>query len=374
MDPIQEEEEEDEDEYEAKGGRSPASYCLENLFATPTTLRYAALVEDEDTATFKNTTITTNNNNNGNTTNKNEPEKPTLESSTETPFFLRRYNSSTSNPAPGGVGFSPTAIRKPPPFVGKGLSALVQGLRDMEDERMNEDWDVLREIEAEQRQQQEQQGGSGNGDNVQVTDSQNVPSRPWKKKGQKRTTRRVVMKPVVSKRKQEPRLNDPDEEDEDEDELAAVADTQPHDPISDKEGQRPQLRQNRANDTTSHHTTSEPEPEQDSDSNSEFEVQDSDADYTENPNIIPKRSKPKSFSEKIQEAISTAVQTKPSTDNNSAGVQQGATKSRVIGKEDEVKQQPRARKVNPEAHANYRTLKIRNKGSKGRGFGRFRRR
>jgi hypothetical protein len=50
-----------------------------------------------------------------------------------------------------------------------------------------------------------------------------------------------------------------------------------------------------------------------------------------------------------------------------------AKQSKPVIEAEETKK-VRARKVNPEAHANYRSLKIRNKNSKGRGAGRFRRR
>jgi hypothetical protein len=45
------------------------------------------------------------------------------------------------------------------------------------------------------------------------------------------------------------------------------------------------------------------------------------------------------------------------------------------GDEGKENKKPSTRKVNPQAHANYRSLKIRNRGGRGgRNFGRFRRR
>ena len=230
MDTIREEEENEEggndDDDDWKGNRSPVSYCLENLFATPTTRRYAAMMEDE-TVPFRNQSESQSQSqsNNPNINNKNDTkignnpnETTTTIESNETPFFLRRYNNnSTSNLSSQGPTLSPTAVRKPTPFVGKGLSVLVQGLREMEKEQTEDDWDVLKDIEEEQQRGKDEEAED---EDVQVGDSQVVedgPSRPWKKKGQKRTTRLVKMKPVMSKPKQTKTVDDEKEKEEEED-------------------------------------------------------------------------------------------------------------------------------------------------------------
>ncbi|KAI9925647.1 hypothetical protein ASPWEDRAFT_52264 [Aspergillus wentii DTO 134E9] len=323
MDTIAEEEEEEES---PRGARTPASsgkkYMLANLFATPTTLRYAAMVEDEETKAA-------------------EYEKQTAVNGatqggvgSDTPSFLRRSNSGRyggSNAALDGSGLSPMGVRKRPQFVGKGLSAIVQGLRDMEEERLEDDLDALREMEAE-----------AEGMNVDVADSQppeNNTGRPYKKKGQKRTTRRVRMKPVLSKPKPEPRLGEQDSDDGgDDEEPAAIPDTQLPNIAEEDEG-------GHDTDEASLHTMSEPDI-------------DSDPDYGD--------EKPKSFSEKMKEAISVSGK----------GSQERQEKAPPPAtKKEETKKAPgRPRKVNPEAHANYRSLKIRSRGSRGRGGARFGRR
>lgn len=166
-------------------GRTPASSSkrlyLERLFATPTTLRFATMMENEK---------------------DNQPQrilyqKAVTEAQTDekdalasgTPSFLRRSNSGryvSSNDNDSANPLSPVGVRKHQRYNGKGLTALVQGLRDMENERMDDDWDILNEIEAEQN-------GTA-GENVQVGDSQ-VPhdatgedpngGRVWKRKGRK---------------------------------------------------------------------------------------------------------------------------------------------------------------------------------------------
>lgn len=331
MDTITEEEEET-----LKPERTPASsgkrFMLSNLFATPTTLRYAAITEGPNYAKTEE---------NGNQLGGKAAEESAVSG---TPSFLRRSNLGRYGNGTSG-GLSPTAVRKPQPFVGKGLSALVQGLRDMEEERLEGDMDVLREIEAEQAAA-----------NVEVDDSQaqaNDAPRP-KKKGQKRTTRRVVMRPVVAPKptraSQAKEMADGSDNGEEKDEDTAVPETQyPNGaPQAEVQGQHDDI-----DDAASLHTMSEPDV-----------GSDSDLDYTEEPEVnIPKS---KSFSEKMKEAISSVAKPPPKPQEKSSVPKPT--------KEKEENQKPRTRKVNPEAHANYRALKIRNKGTKGRFAGRFGRR
>ncbi|KAL5359765.1 DNA replication/checkpoint protein [Aspergillus floccosus] len=331
MDTIAEEdEEEDEDQDSPRMERTPLSsgkkFMLSTLFATPTTWRFATMMEKENDAVSAE----------GEQANVDAVAPEPVES--ETPSFLRRSNSGRYGAgAPNGNagGLSPIAVRKPPQFVGKGLSALVQGLRDMEEERMEDDMDVLREIEAEQAAM-----------NVDVADSQAQENTGpvFKKKGQKRTTRRVRMKPVVTKSKPELQTAGSGEDTENDaanesgDELAAVPETQ-HANASNAHD---------SDDAESLHTMSEPDL-------------DSDADYEE-----PSRpfARSRSFTEKMKEAIGS----------NRLPSKNPPEKPSQPQVKDTEKKQPRPRKVNPEAHANYRSLKIRNRGSKGRGAGRFGRR
>lgn len=137
-----------------------------------------------------------------------------------TPAFLRRNRSLAPIDEEDGEG---AAL----PFKKRGLvrslSAIIQGLKKQEEERLEDEWDVLNEIEAE---------GSGGGDTrpkgdkALVEDSQAVdmplgpdqgvesdeergdqnaldangqPRKVWKKKGLKRQTRRSIMRPVLHK-------------------------------------------------------------------------------------------------------------------------------------------------------------------------------
>ncbi|KAL2831257.1 DNA replication/checkpoint protein [Aspergillus pseudoustus] len=388
LDTIVEEGEEGAEEEQGEShrvSRTPASsgkkYMLSALFATPTTLRYSAMVED-DPSTSRNLL--------GNLAgaSQNPPtQQPPQDSKSdvanlETPSFLRRSTSglySSSQGVGGTSGLSPIPIRKPPQFVGKGLSQLVQGLRDMEEERLEDEWDVLREIEIDQEQE---------GTNVDVPDSQALDGmgRTYKKKGQKRTTRLVRMKPVIPA-KPRPSRNSLSQsqsqhvplstlsgnnkgnegaESEFEDELEAIAETQANRNTTTNSllGYRDREEEE---DIDSLHSISEAEPDADSDS---------DPEYGTETKPLPRT---KSFSEKMKEAIGAG---KFPADS---GVQQEKAKQSEAKKEKKKKERdgdagkenkkPSTRKVNPQAHANYRSLKIRNRGGRGgRNFGRFRRR
>lgn len=375
MDTIAEEDEEEEEDT-ARGERTPASsgkkYMLSALFATPTAWKYSSIVDDDTSrgavgmnAAIQSPQTTTNPN-------------PDL----ETPSFLRRSNPGlygSNHQGANAGGPSPIPVRKPPQFVGKGLSQLVQGLRDMEEERLDDDLDVLQEIENGQT-----------APDVDVPDSQmldsNAAGRTYKKKGQKRTTRMVRMKPVVAAKPTKPKArsqtksptnssqdesaeNDDPEDDEN---SVAVAETQtaPSAPGVNEENIPAQYE---ANDRDSLHSISEAEADPDPDP-------DSDPDYDVDAKPL---GRTKSFSEKMKEAIGASG----SQARETSQVKQNETKAKAKAKEKEKEKEKEekgkgkklstTRKVNPEAHANYRSLKIRNRGggrAGGRGYGRFRRR
>ena len=171
----------------------------------------------------------------------------------DTPAFLRRDSQRADMgkenlPANEGVfSWSPVAIRKPPKAAGRALSALLRGLRAMEDEDLDQEWDVLREMESKntsrksleqpkvlksRSQQPDMPLGPDGGlesdeDGVEYADEgkgrDGKPLKVWKKKGQKRTTRRVLIKPNTAKWKPEPawKADQADRDDEDD-----VAETQ----------------------------------------------------------------------------------------------------------------------------------------------------
>ncbi|OJJ72046.1 hypothetical protein ASPBRDRAFT_196166 [Aspergillus brasiliensis CBS 101740] len=352
-----EEEEDDEDDNSPRGARTPASsgkkWMLSTLFATPTTWRYA-MMENENQGPRYPAYIRT----------EDTAAKPTEPhagpNSEETPSFLRRSTATRYNPtnhtADDG-GLSPIAVRKRPQFVGKGLSALVQGLRDMEEEQMQDDMDVLHEIEAEQSQQQQEQAAGAVADSQTQQYPPTEETRPFKKKGQKRTTRKVRMKPVTSKPKAEPQL--PVSDDEEEDNQNADADIVPETQYLNIPGT--EAHDTDEDDLHSLHSLSRSEPDLDP-----------DYDYDEDEEALSKPpARSKSFSERMKEAIEAdklQAPAKAEEDTEKEKEKKKTTKSKA---QTQTQTQPRARKINPAAHANYRSLKLRNRGSKGRGrFGR----
>lgn len=331
----------EEDEEIPREGRTPASsskrWYLEKLFATPTTLRYASIVEDEESDTRRNAVKPM-------SVNGVAPEP--LESGT--PPFLRRSHSGrlTSNPTSGALDLSPVAVRKPPIFIGKGLTALVQGLRDMEEEENWEDLEALREVE-------ERAARSEN--TVEVGDSQALgneagkPNRIWKKKGQKRTTRRVKMKPLPLKSNPGAHVKNT-KPSHDEDELATSSAPAPASPQTPRTCEESNGEEGE-DDTISVNRVSEADPELGT-----------DPDY--NADACTGKLKSRGLSEKIKAAFSVVKNVKSKGEKS--------VKSMTAPKEKKSKQST-AKKINVQAHTNYRSLKLRNKENR-RGGGRFSRR
>ncbi|CAI7577154.1 unnamed protein product [Penicillium glandicola] len=347
VDTILEAPEEEAQQETPRLARTPASetkqFYLANLFATPTTMRYAAMVEAEDNADAHETNLL----------------NPALEISPQealsgTPSFLRRSNSGRYPPPSAkhdGPGLSPIVSRKPQRFASKGLTHLVQGLREMEEDRMEDDWDVMRQMEEEAEAEEAA--------NAQVEDSQGPDvNRKYKKKGQKRTTRRVIMRPVIHQPK--PKSNPVPATNEDwdyEDDVAAVLETQQPPAANDGWDDVPSDVE-RAEEVAALHTMSEPEL----DTEAEFDPDsDDDPEFGEQPKPV---ARPKTFSERIKEAVSSSA----------AKLQEQEPLGKPPKKPSETAEakKPRARKINPQAHANYRSLSI-NRGGSSRGRGRFRR-
>ncbi|KAJ5816492.1 hypothetical protein N7447_008725 [Penicillium robsamsonii] len=342
---IPEDPEEEAQQETPRLARTPASetkqFYLANLFATPTTMRYAAIVEAEDDADVQKT----------NSLNPAAEISP-QEAQSGTPSFLRRSNSGRYPPPSAkhdGPGLSPIVSRKPQRFASKGLTHLVQGLRDMEEDRMEDDWDVMREMEEEAEAEEAAR--------IQVEDSQAPDvNRKYKKKGQKRTTRRVIMRPVIHQPKPKS-IPAPTMEDwEHEDDVVAVPETQQPHTANDGWDDVPSDIE-RADEAASLHTMSEPELDTEAELDPDS---DDDPEFGEQPKPV---ARPKTFSERIKEAVSSAA--KPQE-------QEPLGKPPKKPSETIETKKPRARKINPEAHANYRSINM-NRGGSSRGRGRFRR-
>lgn len=239
-----------------------------------------------------------------------------------TPAFLRR-----SATLPTLCEESRDEVTSGPPFKKRGLvrslSTIIQGLKKQEEQRMDDDWDIMNELEAEEYgehshssipkvlvedsqavemplgpdQGNESSEDEGDGD-AGALDANGKPRKVWKKKGLKRQTRRVNMKPVLHK---------------------------PRKAIEDG------------------HSDSEPDcPDT---------VEETQVDSRKESNRAAKAE----GEDERHDSHKTSTSNRPS-----------AKDSQKAGKT--------AKKVAPQDHANFRRLNIKNKNSKAKGKGRFGRR
>ncbi|KAI0121967.1 DNA replication/checkpoint protein [Daldinia grandis] len=161
-----------------------------------------------------------------------------------TPSFLRRAPLATVDE--NGDYIAPAPLRLPRKPLGRSLSSAVASLRKLEEEALDDDLEALREAEDDvnpsattkpikkkedilepDSQAQQLLGGFDDEDLYDSAPEEQVgrngqPLKVYKKKGQKRTTRRVNMKPTRSKRPQQPAQENPGTDGEDE----AVPETQ----------------------------------------------------------------------------------------------------------------------------------------------------
>ena len=277
----------------------------------------------------------------------------------DTPAFLRRDSQrfsqsqqlrETDNHVEDDVfSWSPVAVRviRPQP-AGRGLSALVKGLRDMEEAKLDDELEMLREMEGQGEDDHESQakvvpkvwvkdsqvpdmplGPDGEGESEREDleglktageDRSGRPVKIWKKKGQKRTTRRVTIRPNTAKWKPEQEWKG-GKEDESEEEVVAVGETQIGTPALDVQAE-------------------EAEEFQTDDDGAHEDIADQGGQQSRAP--------------------------------GEQGMQIKRSKS---PKKEPLKEKEKKKKVvNAAAHTNYRALKIRSKKSKGKGSGRFGRR
>jgi DNA replication regulator SLD2 len=183
-----------------------------------------------------------------------------------TPSFLRRDSHRTQMPVVNedeSVTLSPEMVRVPRKPLVRGLSSILAGLRRMEEEAADEDLEALHEMEIEMAGEGKPASKPtaakegvlvedcqprlplGGFDDEAMYDSEpeelknptlgrdGQPLKVYKKKGQKRTTRRVNMKPTRSKPQPQPEAQPQEDSD---DELAAPEETVPETQVDDMAG------------------------------------------------------------------------------------------------------------------------------------------
>ena len=286
----------------------------------------------------------------------------------ETPAFLKRESrfrwiaarSSTTNENTtfdsDPVLWTPVKPRVRPMPTIKSLSALVKGLQKIEDQKLDDDMEMLREIET---------GGISNviqppAERVLVSDSQAIdmpsvadnqqshsddkpettpldgkPLKVWKKKGQKRTTRKVDIKPSRTAWKPDPVWKGESESEASGEEVDGVVETQCTTLITKKES-----------------TVSEDITAQDNELG-DYQGSDLGKGDAKRERELNKSLKGGSYTET---KCRTNARAKPI--DGKGGKQNSGSK----------------KKISATAHPNFRALKIKNKNSKGRGRGRFGRR
>jgi DNA replication and checkpoint protein len=204
-----------------KHSRTPVSdgkkFMLSQFFATPSAVRYTEMTGAEaDPTPLRNRVLGL------------SPAKaPQQERASDaTPAYLRRsYSfkdrllSASSNPSRDNSSevdaSSPSSVRNGPwgvsgrqvRFKPKPLSQIAAEMRKREDEMHDDDLDAMRELE-------DADVGVLVGDSLSPSNTagQNIaeqaPQGVWKKKGQKRTTRRVIMRPSTVKTRDKPASQD----------------------------------------------------------------------------------------------------------------------------------------------------------------------
>lgn len=300
----------------------------------------------------------------------------------DTPAYLKRNSQNTQSlrnytdgteleyDESGLVSWSPMLkVRIRPKPAGKGLSALVRGLREMQEERLDEELELLRELEGGSKPAAKitavsasavQEKQPTNANDVFVSDSQapdmplgpdgdhhddesdgdelegkgrdGRPLKVWKKRGQKRSTRMVVMKPSRAKWKPEPTWKAG--KDDDDEELEVVPETQPASTIPVGGVEQECL---------------SPDETKDKDDPTDVE-----AEYPSSEDESNKKKGKQKKSNQARKKNEVAAAT-------AAVAEEGGQKKKK-------------KKVAATANPNFRALKLRNKNSKGKGGGRFGRR
>jgi DNA replication and checkpoint protein len=379
--------------------RTPTSegkkFMLSQFFATPSTMRFAAIagglnetLEDQAVdrvASAQQTPLRTHVL--GSRVNRTgDIDLPALDA---TPAYLKRSCSfkdrllSVSASTTGATEFQKTNLLTGPPTLRrykcgpKPLSEIVRGLRQMEDEQHDDDLDALREMESARAnvlvgdsQATETGAGTGNGSmgvGVEAGEENRAFTKVWRKKGQKRTTRRANMRPVKMKPKKENQWVAEDSGSEDGVGSEAVEEMQQvvngaQETLNDGEEQYlgEVLSSHAARAQGSTKVVEDHKNDSASGSSSEFE------DNSDRGEL-----------DDYEEGTGHKVRGKRICNNDSEAKTTKSTrekgKDKDTGTADKAKQKKRPT-INPNAvsHQNFRSLKIRNKNSKAKGGrGRF---
>ncbi|KIW69540.1 hypothetical protein PV04_05413 [Phialophora macrospora] len=369
-------------------------FMLNHFFATPSAVRFAGMIGDDDEATasaqsktpLRDLIL-------GITPTQHKKNEAQTRANDATPPYLRRSfsfkerllsASGEKNPASTIARRSLSGMLRQGQFAPKPLSQIIadrqraqdqesqsQRIEDADEDEDEDDLDALREMEA-------------NEVNVLVEDSQIIDDsnpapdsgnleaddhvRAYKKKGQKRTTRRVIMRPVKSqpaaprRREQRPKAKavvDEEEEeegdsDEDNNNVSLIEETQLVDTPAASE---PEFEDSDLDFLDDEAAQENKARQGDGDDGDEFQPD-------EDGSSKMKKSK--------SEAASSSKKSKSKHTKDPGRALGKPPKSRKDTKDTDPKEET-GRMINPNAysHMNFRSLKIKNKNSKAKGRGRF---
>jgi len=380
-------------------------FMLQHFFTTPSAVRFATMVQDEAGVDAQKPAA-------HRTPLRDQvlgvsPAKDPVPAADATPPYLKRsfsfkerLLSASGTPTSASQRIaSPTSTRTFGPrtlhrakFAPKPLSQIIADRASQQHQEKNahqdgdndeveddDDMDALREIQGEDLNALV---GDSQSHNPQAASSYEGPVTTWKKKGQKRTTRRAIMRPTRMKPAAAPRFVAADDDEDDDGhtmdpDVSRVEETQfiPDNGLDDEFGPDDDeleyliAEAEQADHDNDLHPPAEESTHGDHDEDA-FLPEPADSDYDVESPVKRRKVSPATKMTKSSSS-STSKQSK------SKSIAQKA-KAQKISAEDED-EAAATKKINPNAqsHMNFRSLKIRNKNSKakgaggGRGFGRF---
>ncbi|OAL26269.1 hypothetical protein AYO20_10146 [Fonsecaea nubica] len=372
-------------------------FMLDHFFATPSAIRFATMIsgDDEADAPIQNKTPLRDFVLKPTPTKDNDPGNATANGNDFTPPYLKRTFSFkerlfAASGASGGMS-SPTSTRRGPrrslghvKSAPKPLSQIIADLEQSKQETQQrddnddeDDLDALREMEANEVNVLVNDSQPVDGVSTVIAAGEDPAPRVWKKRGQKRTTRRVIIRPVKMKPSAAPRFVADDEDEDDEIEAPCVDESESEDELA-------LATENAGEDLAGSHTEHvSPENEEFDDGGlDELDVSDDADEYLPvNDGPATKRK----VTSKAKHTSSSTTKLEPQLSLNPDGSVKTKTKSKskpsrkpttssAAGRDENTT----TRKINPNAysHMNFRSLKIKNKNSRakragGGGGGRF---
>ncbi|KIW88874.1 uncharacterized protein Z519_10358 [Cladophialophora bantiana CBS 173.52] len=364
-------------------------FMLDHFFATPSAVRFATVIDGDDDTDAPTQTKTplcdfvhTNSPTKDNGAGKGGQAIANVNDSTP-PYLKRTFSFKDRLFAASGASTgksSPTSTRRGPrrslgyvQSAPKPLSQIIADLqqskqdtqqRNDNDNENEDDLDALREMEASEVNVLVNDSQTADGIATLEATGEEPVAKVWKKKGQKRTTRRVIMRPVKMKPSAAPKFV---ADDEDEDEGEDVGDR-------DKAGElAPALEDGDA----------DVEPKGSDMEHPITEHEESNDEQFHNPGACDDVEEFLPVNERAQKGLTSRQKAASKSNISSSSASSTKTSRKPLGCSSKGRDQEATTKaatattrtINPNAyaHMNFRSLKIKNKNSRAKraGAGRF---